>query len=157
MFEPYELRWRGTTYQIPANRMLGAIASAEEVITLAELARAMQQSAPPLTRIARAYGAVLRYAGAKVTDEEVYIGMFEDPGADVLAAASGLLALMVPPNAAERAQRKGGEGPFARGPADPLAAAALHEAQAGGWASSPQATRPSSPAAAGSRPRPSGA
>jgi hypothetical protein len=149
MFDPYEITWRGATYTIPANRLLGAIAAAEEVITLAELAAAMQKNAPPLTRIARAYAAVLRYAGAKATDDEVYVGMFNDAGADVVAAVAGLLQLMMPPQANAKV-RQGGDAQHRPLPTVDPAEAALAELLQ-------PATRPPSSADVGSRQASSGA
>ena len=93
IFQPIKLSWRGKAFAIPAERVLGAIASIEEVATFPEIIR-MVSGTPNMSKIARAYGAVLRYAGAVVDDEEVYEGMFQ-PGsthAEVLIALSAGLA-----------------------------------------------------------------
>ena len=62
---------------------------------------ATTQASPNLSKLARAYGAALRYAGAKVSDEEVYEGLFK-PGQllnEVHNAIVVLMAIMMPPGA----------------------------------------------------------
>ena len=57
-----------------------------------------------MTVIARAFAALLRYAGAKVTDDEVYVGMFIGNTDSKSAATTALLtlfAIMVPPGAGD--------------------------------------------------------
>lgn len=97
-FDDIKLDWHGKEYTIPANRVLRAIACIEDVLTLNELATYSARNAVPFAKIASAYGAVLRYAGATVTDEDVYAGMLqsEDEGVTVTAALGGLLAMMMP-------------------------------------------------------------
>jgi len=99
-FEDIRLQWAGSDYVIRANRVLGAIARIEDVVTLNELQRFGARGTAPMAKIAMAYGAVLRYAGAKVTDEEVYAGMFGATGTSadaVVESISALVAMMVPP------------------------------------------------------------
>ncbi|MFP4539285.1 MAG: hypothetical protein ACLFPA_13405 [Dichotomicrobium sp.] len=101
VFDDFPLEFRGVDYTIPADRRMGAIAAVEEVITLAELTAMCARESVPLGRLSAAYGALLRYAGAKVSDEEVYAGMFSDGDffeAAVLAL-QGLMSLMLPPAA----------------------------------------------------------
>jgi hypothetical protein len=99
-FEDIRLQWAGKDYTIRANRVLGAIARIEDVLTLSELQRFSMRGTAPMAKLSMAYGAVLRYAGATVTDEEVYAGMFGETGtgADaVVESISALVAMMVPP------------------------------------------------------------
>ena len=112
-FEDITLNWDGTDHTIPANRVLGAIARIEEVITAHELQTYAQAGTLPMARLAQAFGAVLRYAGAKVTDEDVYVGMFTNTAKvpAVHAACDTLLVMMVPPGAIDEAeQEEAGEG-----------------------------------------------
>jgi len=99
VFKDIELEWRGSKLTIPANRVMGAIALIEESITLKEIFEAGAKGKVKLSKISAAYGSVLRYAGAKVDDEEVYAGMFagESSAAAASAAVTGLLSMMVPP------------------------------------------------------------
>lgn len=98
IFQAVSVSWQGQTFTVPANRVLGAIASVEGVITLHELQAFAQRGTAPTALIAQAFGALLRYAGANCTDEEVYAGMFTSGNtASVLESVMTLLRLMVPP------------------------------------------------------------
>ncbi|MDZ4865911.1 MAG: hypothetical protein SGI91_01190 [Alphaproteobacteria bacterium] len=100
IFENIELTWQGQNYSIPANRVMGAIASVEEVVTLAELQAYAGRRGAPLGKLAMAYGALLRYAGAKITNEEVYMAVFKsvsDESGVVVAAITNVMMLMIPP------------------------------------------------------------
>jgi hypothetical protein len=101
VFNEIKLQWRGEAFAIPPGRVLGAIAEIEEIITFHEVLEKMAAGRPPVVPIARAYGAVLRYAGAEVSDEQVYEGMFmgETVAAKVTDAVHNLLLLMMPPAA----------------------------------------------------------
>lgn len=111
IFQDISLSWNGAEFTIPASRVLGAIAIVEEQITFPELLLAMQSGKPPLATIARAYGGVLRYAGARVSDDETYAGMFDAARQEqVITAINALLVMMVPPDALAKAKRiTGGE------------------------------------------------
>lgn len=100
MFEPINLEWHGKPVSIPANRVLGAIATIEGVMTYNELQDFAMRGAYPAARVAAAYGALLRYAGEVVTDEQVYAGLFADEEATELVVGSMrlLMMLMIPPS-----------------------------------------------------------
>lgn len=100
IFDDIRLEWGGREYVIRSNRVMGAIARIEDVVTLDELRRYGEKQTAPLGKMAMAYGSVLRYAGAVVADDEVYAGMFagESGGADAMAASIySLLEMMLPP------------------------------------------------------------
>lgn len=103
IFEDYTIAWQDRTYTIPANSILKTIASVEAVITYGELVGYAQRRAAPLATLSKAYAIVLRSAGAFVTDDEVYAGMFGLGGTmdTVLEAINGLFHLMTPPAARE--------------------------------------------------------
>jgi hypothetical protein len=98
------LEWKGDKYTIPSNRVMGAIARVEQVITFYEMCRMTStRGAPAMTRVAAAYASLLRYAGASADDEEIYQDLFtvvdEDrPQQNVFHAINTLMMLMVPPN-----------------------------------------------------------
>jgi hypothetical protein len=101
IFQEVSLNWEGQEYKIEPNRVMGAIARVEEVITLAELAACAESGKMPLSKIAMAFGAVLRYAGVKVGDDEVYAGMFtSSENNSAIQSISALLSMMIPPNVA---------------------------------------------------------
>lgn len=102
-FDDVVIEWKGTKYTIKKNRVLGAIARIEDVVTMSELQRFWDRGTAPMAKIAMAYGTVLRYVGVQVTDDEVYAGMFsteegESTSAeDVVSSVSALIEMMVPP------------------------------------------------------------
>lgn len=77
------LKWRGQEYRIPDSRAFEAGAAVEEVVTLADLQSFAQR--PRFFVIAKAMGALLRFAGVKVSDAEVK----REIDASILKAAKG--------------------------------------------------------------------
>ena len=63
------LSFRGETYRIPESRAFELGAEVEEVVSLAEIAG--WRAAPKFFKMARAFGVMLRFAGARVSDTEV--------------------------------------------------------------------------------------
>jgi hypothetical protein len=100
MFSPITLDWKGQPVTIPADALLGAIATVEKVVTFNEMLEFDRRQAYPGALMARAYGALLRYAGVKVTDEEVYAGLFGDAelASNVTGSMQILMVMMVPPH-----------------------------------------------------------
>lgn len=101
IFEEITLGWDGKQYKIPANRVMAAIGVVEKHVTLGELAK--WQADPEklrLTQLTAAYGAIIRFAGATVSDEQIYAGLFQQGGqTQVVAAIQGMLMMMIPPSA----------------------------------------------------------
>jgi hypothetical protein len=96
IFDDIRLKWDGAEYVIPHNRVLRALAAVEEVATFEELSGFAARRTAPLAKIAMAYGVLLRFAGANVTDEDVYQGMFANGGATMAQTVSAVLAMMIP-------------------------------------------------------------
>ena len=98
MFEQVSLSWKGRNVVISPNRVLGAIAVAEEHLTLSHIAKLRENPQPG--RVSLAYAAVLRYAGIEVDDAEAYEA-FCDPqtsAAEITANIAALVQMMVPRN-----------------------------------------------------------
>lgn len=109
IFEEVSLRWGGEEYKIEPTKVMGAIARVEEIITLKELGEYAQKGDAPMAKLAMAFGSVLRYAGARVSDEEVYSGMFGGEAQQTaLMSITVLLQMMIPPTALKR-MTKGNE------------------------------------------------
>lgn len=110
IFKEVKLQWNGRDYVIPPDNVLMAIAKVEDILTLGELSRAMVKNTIPTGKLAQAFGAILRHAGANVTDDEVYAGMFGsgDRARAASSAVSTLLVLMIPP---AELQQKGDVAP----------------------------------------------
>jgi hypothetical protein len=104
IFQPITLAWHGEEFVIPASQVLPAIAIVEEIVTFPELVR-MRSVNPNFSKIARAFGALLRFAGVRVSDEEVYGGLFKEEKtvSEVLTAIDAMVAIMMPPNAIAKA------------------------------------------------------
>jgi|SRR5690606_40364827 len=100
VFDDKVIGWHDKTYTISADRVLGAVARIEHYITLHEILQYSERGTAPMAVLAQAYGAVLRYAGAQVTDGEVYEGMFTDGDTTVIVSQllNGLLGMMLPPS-----------------------------------------------------------
>ena len=69
LFEPVTLTWKGQEYVVKPDQVMYLIAIVEDKITL----RQLSSGDVPFSRTAQAFGAALRYAGAKVNDDEVYL------------------------------------------------------------------------------------
>lgn len=106
IFQAVTLNWEGRDYIVPADRVMGAIGVVEDVVTFPELVQGLQVGKPSMLKLARAYGAILRYAGATASDEDVYAGMFV-PGElqrHITTAINTLMVLMTPPGAMRNAE-----------------------------------------------------
>lgn len=99
IFNSVTLTWKNKEYTIPPTQVLRAIAIVEDQVTLHELMQYQSRGTVPLSKLSGAFASVLRFAGAKVTDEEVYAAMFTGDGAASTGTAiSALLLMMVPQN-----------------------------------------------------------
>lgn len=109
IFNEIRLSWDGREFVIPAERVMGAIAEVEEVATFPDLVIMTRGGRPNVSKVARAYAALLRYAGAALSDEEVYAGMFRagETHTQVLTALNALVMLMMPPTAIAEATSEG--------------------------------------------------
>jgi hypothetical protein len=114
MFVPVELKWGDKTHTISPDKVLGAIAVIEEHITMAELAEEAQARRLKVARLARTFGALLRYAGSRVTDDEVYVELFRGEPEEVkqrmFESINTLMALMIPPSTVAGTLRGNGQG-----------------------------------------------
>ncbi len=100
LFQTLTLEWQGKKYPVPAERIMGAIAVIEEVVTFPELCM-MFTGKPKISKLAQAYGELLRYAGVTVSDIDVYNVLFTqgEIKEQVGSAINQLLAIMTPPSA----------------------------------------------------------
>lgn len=120
-FEDVKIGWRGEEYTVPANRQMMLIAKIEDALSgdsgQQALSILFRKEGPPYTRLAAAYGAALRHAGAKVSDEDVYLSIMSDLAsgskADATRAIQGaviaLLSIISPPAAAVVADKEPAE------------------------------------------------
>jgi hypothetical protein len=101
MTKSVELVWKGKPYRIAEDEAFAAGEALEEVVTLTELAtwgRNMK-----FRKLARAYAALLTFAGAEVTPEEVHaefmasVRAAQKDGPEIFAvrAAAALMAILM--------------------------------------------------------------
>jgi hypothetical protein len=105
IFEEIRLRWDGREFVVTPDRVMACIAKIEDHITLVELKGYAERGTAPLGKLASAFAAVLRHAGARVTDEEVYAGMFRSGAMQTQCkvAIETLLLMMIPPQSLQDA------------------------------------------------------
>jgi hypothetical protein len=109
MFEDVTLSWKDETFTVPANEQMVLIAKLETALRgdsgRQPLSILMQKEGPSYGELARAYGAALRHAGAKVSDSEVYMSIQEDLTSlkgvklteKLQAATIAIISIMSPP------------------------------------------------------------
>lgn len=107
-FEDVTLSWNGEEFTVPAERQLILIAQIEDALSGSSGEQAvtilMRPGGPPYSRLAAAFGSALRYAGARVSDEEIYLAIVEalaqcngDVMLEVRNAVLALLAIIARP------------------------------------------------------------
>ena len=117
-FEPVTLTWQEQSWTVPANKQMGLIARIEDALSGDSGEQAVtilwRKEGPPHSRMAAAFGAALRYAGASVTDEEIYLSIHRDiaTGSATQTAAKvnmmilALLSIISPPMAQKISEKE---------------------------------------------------
>lgn len=82
------LTYKGKTYSIPAYKAFEVGEAVEDIATLADMAR--WQGNPNFHKIARCYGLMLRFAGAKVSDSDVKTEIMDQIKAMNILAKAGV-------------------------------------------------------------------
>lgn len=94
IFEPVTITWGDEEYTVPSDKVMRLIAVIEDHLRINDL---VSEKGPALAKLACAYGSVLRFAGARVSDDEVYHAFFSK-GPDVaVELTTALLSMMIPP------------------------------------------------------------
>ena len=106
VFTDIELEWAGSTYTIKGQRVMRVISLVEDVITMPELQAYSSKGTYPLAKLCTAFASVLRFAGARVTDEEVYELAYsgEKEQEAVIMATMDLMKMMLPASARAKAE-----------------------------------------------------
>jgi hypothetical protein len=101
MFDDIEIEYNGKTRTIKATEVMRCIAKVEQAVSLPDLVEFMQSGKPRMASLAIGYTALLNYAGFRVTEAQVYAGMFgdQDKVVSAIEATSALMSLMIPPSA----------------------------------------------------------
>lgn len=81
-FKDQRISWKGVDYTIKAQGIMPLVAEVEDVLRGNSGKSAVHvllgQQGPSVARLSMAYGAILRYAGADVSDDEVYLSIQKD-------------------------------------------------------------------------------
>lgn len=90
-----EMTWKGRDYVVPEDRAFELGEQVEDIVTLVDLADLAAR--PKFRKIARVYGTMLRFAGAKCTDAEVHSAIMAEikSGSDKQELATKAIAMMV--------------------------------------------------------------
>lgn len=95
IFEDVFLTYKDEEYKIPSDRVMMLIAAIEQHVRIQDL---IGDKGPTMSALACAYGSALRFAGARVGDDEIYADFFkENSAAAVSTMVADLLSMMVPP------------------------------------------------------------
>lgn len=107
-FDDVTLTWQGQSYTVPAGEQLPLIARVEAALAPnggQAITVLFRTGGPPHAVLAQAFGAALRYAGASVTDDEIYLNIHEDiadksrqqVAAKIQSMVWALMAVISPP------------------------------------------------------------
>lgn len=106
-FEDVTIGWRGDTFTVPADRQLMLIAEIEDALTVGSktaMEVLLSPSGPGHAKLSMAYGAALRFAGADVSNDEIYLSIMNDLAnrdvdavVKVQSAVMALISIISPP------------------------------------------------------------
>lgn len=106
-FDAIKIGWKDQEFTVPPERCMGLLAAIEEQLAPAGQGNVIEILSQPhkhhMTRLARAYAVALRYAGAPVSDESVYLSLAKQVSvggiegyAALRALSDGLLTMFFP-------------------------------------------------------------
>lgn len=99
IFSEVVLEWGNNKYTVPSDKVLPLIAVIEEHVTIEELTSGKYHR----SKIAQAYTAALRFAGAFPTAPQVYAALFDVEDSErILRTVDGLLQIMIPPESLKK-------------------------------------------------------
>lgn len=107
LFEEVVIVWNDKEYKVPSDRVWGLCETVEDIVTFGDL----DISNLKRYKLARAYAAALRYAGAAVSDEEVLDTFFNEKAIlDAAAAIFAIQKVLIPPSHVRRYLENVGDG-----------------------------------------------
>lgn len=101
-FHDLKLSWGDEEFTVPADRQMGLVMNIEDALTKGTNQQAitllMSEGGPSYARLSAAFAAALRYAGADVSDDDVYLSIVNDlaenKGAALIKVQGAVLALL---------------------------------------------------------------
>lgn len=110
-FPPVTLEFKGESYEVQPENVWGLIGTIENIISRGKLALRLADQDPPETKIAEAYAAALKYAGAgNVDPREVMHGATLEDSVNHGMALFNILSIASQPEGAEVAEPDEPEG-----------------------------------------------
>jgi len=106
VYQDIELTWKGETYTVrPTMRLMQDI---EQRFSLSRVAHRITQGDTPLSHMAAIVAIMLRSAGCKVTDDDVFVELLKGDSDDIKDMSIALItaAFPVTPKGNERAPAK---------------------------------------------------
>lgn len=97
LFREIDIEWKGETYSFtPSMRLLHTIEAKNDLSVMRAVAE-LAEGRPKLSAMSAIIGATLRFAGAKVSDEEVAQEIMYGPPDDVVRLYNGVVEALLPP------------------------------------------------------------
>ena len=107
IFKERKIEWRGESVTIRATMRI--INEIEQTVSLAGLARKIYSGNIPLGHLATVYGCLLRGAGIRVSDDEVYASMYgagDYDDEDLIGAAVAAMDCVFPETKQKPSKKK---------------------------------------------------
>lgn len=106
VYKTVTLEWRGKKYTIkPTLELINEI---ENKFSLSRVVSRIAAGDPPVSHIATMVGTMLRYAGAEVSDDEVYAELLSGDDAEAIGAmATALMTAAFPSTAVDGGKAEG--------------------------------------------------
>lgn len=110
VYKTVTLEWHGTKYTIkPTLELINEI---ENKFSLSRVVSRIAAGDPPISHIATMVGTMLRYAGAQVSDDEVYAELLAGEDAEAVGEmATALMTAAFPSAAVQEGKEKGNGSP----------------------------------------------
>lgn len=97
MSQDVTLTWDGREYVIPETNLFRALQKVEDHLTLYEIVTHSARGSVPMAKLAGAYCALLRHAGARVQEMDVFRVVQRDPN-QAAELTQCLLMMLAPPD-----------------------------------------------------------
>lgn len=102
LFQEISITWKGQDYSVAPDNIMRMMAQVEDIITLGELLKHNEKGGAPMFKLSMAFGVILRYAGAKASDDEVYGELISGGNNKSAEITTMLLSMMLPPKALQQ-------------------------------------------------------
>jgi len=100
VFREVDMEWGGETYTVtPSNKVLRRIEG--EGISLVHMAERVSKGEPPLSQLAFVIATLLQHGGAKVSEDDIYLGLVDAEGSkELISLAENTMLAIFPQDVA---------------------------------------------------------